>query len=229
MFGYIIKACMAFVGVLIGVVPQQIRTPTPDAVIDERQFFVATGSTELTMEWTPQGDLPLEEQPQPDATEPGPVEATQEANRQPGGTATRFVASCQGELDAWQEGLVPSDRYWIQWNDGPAPWCSEFVGWNLQNIGLVEGETMPPDPSYAAAYYSFYSERPDLAEVHENDGTYAPRAGDIVLFSEFSHTEMIEQVDEDGLGWSGISGGSSVDRVHRNISDSACQWFITLL
>lgn len=195
-----------------------IPCPAPGPVgirADDAEFFVVASTGDLAMDWDSQ------EWP-PDAPDQASTADGQSA------VAERFVESCRGELDAWQAGLVPSDRYWVQWNDEPAPWCSEFVGWNLQNIGLVLGETMPPDPSYAEAYYSFYSERPDLAEVHENDGTYVPKAGDIVLFSEFSHTEMVERLDEDGLGWSGISGGSSVNEVHRDLSDGSCQWFITL-
>lgn len=224
MLRYIIKACMPLIGFCLNAL-----FPVPKTTIDGGQFLVVTSSSDSVLEWHSQDDDSDNRsgQSHSDATES--VERAGKTDMQQNGTAERFTASCQRELDAWQAGLVPSDRYWAPWNDGPAPWCSEFVGWNLQNIGLVAGETMPADPSYAAAYYSFYADRSDLAEVHENDGSYVPRAGDIVLFSEFSHTEMVEQVDEDGLGWSGISGGSSVDRVRRSLSDGSCQWFITLL
>jgi hypothetical protein len=144
-------------------------------------------------------------------------------------TAQEFVKSCQGELSNWEAGITPLDKYWSIWNDTPAPWCSEFVGWNLRNVGLMAGETMPSRPSCARAYYEFYSEHPELAEIHENDGTYVPKSGDIVLFDQFKHTEMVESVDEDGTHWSGIAGGRRIKRTHRSLSDPRCRWFIKLI
>lgn len=141
----------------------------------------------------------------------------------------RLVASCEMERSAWEDGEIPKDKYWSIWNDHPAPWCSEFVGWNLSRIGFSPGETMPERPACARAYYNFYSKNQRLAEIHENDGTYCPKPGDIVLFDGFTHTEMVTDVNDDGMGWNGISGGSKVRRTHRRMSDKRCKWFITLL
>lgn len=213
-----------------------VEVPTVIPAIEWDRDSVASPMAQLNDDESSESVTP-NENPVPNGT---PIESEEPAGvpiagidttpaPSPGNLAQRLVESCEGQLAAWQSGDVPDDRYWRPWNDEPSPWCSEFVGWNLQNIGLVEGETMPPDPSYAAAYYSFYSEHPELAEIHENDGSYVPRDGDIVLFSEFAHTEMVTHVDADGQGWEGISGGGSVDGVHRSLSDGACWQFITLL
>ena len=164
----------------------------------------------------------------PEADGTGPAGSLPDDKRGPGKKATEFVRSCEKELSDWRDGIVPSDRYWRPWNAAPAPWCSEFVGWNLANIGLVEGETMPANPSYAEAYYEFYSRHPEVAEIHENDGTYVPQEGDIVLTDGFSHTEMVARVDADGLGWDGISGGGGVGLIRRATSDMTYRWFVTL-
>lgn len=162
-----------------------------------------------------------------------------------------FVQSCERELAAWPTGVTREKwdcKYWV----GPDPdsytnvdpvdpekgghwgywtWCSEFVGWNLWNVGLKPGKTMPWQPWRSVEYYDFYKQHPELAEIHENDGTYTPRNGDIVLFgsiTELNHTEMISRVAAGGKSWTGVSGGTSLTRTSQKVSNKSVRFFVSI-
>jgi hypothetical protein len=159
-----------------------------------------------------------------------------------------FVASCERELSKWPAGQKQSQwacKYWVgpypdKYTDrepidaakgghwGYSTWCSEFVGWNLWNVGLVPGQTMPYIPDRSSAFYDFYSAHSNLAEIHENNGSYTPRRGDIVLTSGLGHTEMVSEVEAGGMSWTGVSGGDMLTRVRHEITDKTYRYFITI-
>ncbi len=159
-----------------------------------------------------------------------------------------FVQSCERELSNWPAGKKSSEwdcKYWVgpypeQYTDrepidqnkgghwGYSTWCSEFVGWNLWNVGLVPGQTMPYVPDRSSAYYDFYSAHSNLAEIHENNGSYTPRRGDIVLTNGLGHTEMVSEVEAGGMSWTGVSGGDMLARVRHEITDKTYKYFITI-
>ncbi len=107
-------------------------------------------------------------------------------------------------------------KYWSRFRKNYEAWCSEFAGWCMVEAGLVPGDTMPANPTYANAYVKFYRARPDLATVHPNDGTYLPQRGDIVIYvngkGEPSHTEICVESCEDGR-YADVSGNSGGGRV----------------
>ncbi len=159
-----------------------------------------------------------------------------------------FVTSCEYELSKWPAGVVLTEfnsKYWV----GPTPyhcyktvvdgvekthwgystWCSEFVGWNLWNVGLIPGKTMPRVPDRMQAYLDFYKAHPELGEIHYNDGTYTPRNGDIILcFGGVGHTEMISRMEPGGKSWIGVSGGTQLGRTHGNVSNRSYNAFVTV-
>ncbi len=150
-----------------------------------------------------------------------------------------FVESCERELAKWPVGVQKTEwasMYWIGPNPekyegghwGESTWCSEFVGWNLWNVGLQPGVNMPWRPWKSQEYYDFYRAHPELAEIHENNGTYSPRKGDIVLTKGLSHTEMVSSVTAGGMSWIGVEGGTELLRTRRELSNDTYQWFITI-
>ena len=148
-------------------------------------------------------------------------------------SAYKFMAIAQREYDegiANGTGHRGDSKYWSAFVGSYQPWCSEFVGWCLQEAGLERGVTMPSNPSYAKAYYNFYKDRPEVATIHINDGSYEPQPGDIVLQAKngtnFVHTEMITW--SDGYNYGGISGGSRVSTSSRSLGNKDFYYFITI-
>ena len=147
-------------------------------------------------------------------------------------SAFKFMAVAQREYDegiANGSGHRGDSKYWSTFVSSYQPWCSEFVGWCLLHTGLERGVTMPSNPSYAKAYYNFYSSHPEIATVHVNDGSYSPQPGDIVLQQRkgsLIHTEMVTW--SDGYNYGGISGGSRVSATSRSIGNKEFYYFITI-
>ena len=146
-------------------------------------------------------------------------------------SAETFISIALAEQKKWAAGKIPSNKYWSAFDNRPESWCSEFVGWCLRASGLVQGVTMPSNPTYARAYYNFYSSHPELATIHVNDGSYAPKPGDIILQIEgkttnMVHTEMVTWCD--GYNYGGVSGGSRVSLTSRNISNRSYYYFISI-
>lgn len=152
-----------------------------------------------------------------------------------------FIESCENELKRWGDasehrGVTPTEdpvngffySAEVGSSDWPDYWCSEFIGWNLQKAGLVRGQTMAEEPSSCDAHYEFFSAHPELCEMHDNDGSYQPRDGDIVLCYSggYCHTEMVDKAH--GNTWEFISGGSSVGSGTRNLSDTYYRTFVTV-
>ena len=146
-------------------------------------------------------------------------------------SAATFISIALSECKKWSAGKVAKDKYWKAFVSKPESWCSEFVGWCLRESGLVQGVTMPSNPSYARAYYNFYSAHPELATIHVNDGSYTPKPGDVVLQiqgnkSNMVHTEMVTWCDGESFG--GVSGGSRVSTTSHPITNRSYYYFITI-
>ena len=216
-----VAAALSMAAPLIPVV-----APSPSVPVDLAGAFLVDRGAAPSDGWV---DAPVDEAADGDAMAAADEGEGEECPAYPSEAARRFVASCERQLADWDAGLVPADRYWSRWDPEEEPWCSEFVGWCLEDSGLVPGETMPAQPDCADAYYWFYLEHPELAEMHENDGTYLARPGDIVLFSGLSHTEMVSEAYDGGTSWCGVSGGGSVVRTRQDMSNDACWLFITLV
>ena len=151
--------------------------------------------------------------------------------------ARKFKNSCKEQYEWWKNATAAQrnngKRYWGEFTNNWQSWCSEFVGWNLKHIGLVEGKTMPSNPTYAKRYYDFFTNHPKLGTVHNLDEKYKPQVGDIILQigsdmnkKNFVHTEMVGKVDGNTY-WS-YSGGSSVSYSKHTTGDKRRYWFITI-
>ena len=140
----------------------------------------------------------------------------------------KFIESCKKESDDWANG-TNADKPWKYvdyWKSQVSPeqaasdWggqCSEYILWNLANIGLVPGKTMASLDTInwgARCELAFLQEHPEYGEIHALDGGedgcipgyYVPRPGDICVHNHGDHFEMVSEVFDDH--WEGYSSGS---------------------
>ena len=138
-----------------------------------------------------------------------------------------YIESCRKEAEDWASGANANQpwKYIDYWksvipngaNTDLGGQCSEYVLWNLMNIGLIPGKTMADLDKIcwgARCEIKFLQDHPEYGEIHALDGQedgcipgyYVPRPGDICVMNHGDHFEMVSEVYEDH--WEGYSSGS---------------------
>jgi len=112
---------------------------------------------------------------------------------------TAIVEHAQAELELWESGALKPGSDFKKYTYGTSgDWCAWFVSWILKESGKPVDDTDTPDWPTVSRFAVL---GPSIGLiVHQNDGSYTARPGDIALYKDedYYHVNIVIEVAADG-------------------------------
>jgi hypothetical protein len=138
-------------------------------------------------------------------------------------TRQKVVCIARQELELWKSGKLkdgndsqPGGYYKYSQNRTEA-WCADFTSWVYNQAGAPLNDAKGGNISYSGAIWALGS-GPKF-KAHPTGSGYSPRPGDLVVYTGFSHTEMVVANNSGTLDVIAGNWGNSVSLHQYNVNN----------